>query len=229
MRLLRERHLPASDFGTPPVRHRIQYGLDRPAAKATAGLCGIAAVTRFVHDAGPMKLYVTYGFLIALGSAILTMALFALGYHSENLAAGQKLGYLGIVIAIAGLSFGMREYRNEVGKGVMSYGRALGTGVLISMWSTLFSAVFNIVYFMVINPGFSEAMVQFQMAEMEKKGMPAATIEQSEGVLRFFMSAPMITIMGAIMGMIFCVVLSLVLAAIFKSKSGQSAPPPVAA
>jgi hypothetical protein len=177
-----------------------------------------------------MKLYATYGFLIALGSAILTMALFALDFHTfENMAAGQRWNWLGVLITIAGLSLGMREWRNEVGQGVMSYGRALGTGVLISLWMALFSAVFTFIYFKFINPGFTDAMVQFQMAEMERKGMPAATIEQSEGVLRFFSSTPMLTVMSAIMGCVFGVILSLILAAIFKSKPGQSAPPPVAA
>ncbi|HEY5550311.1 MAG TPA: DUF4199 domain-containing protein [Opitutaceae bacterium] len=175
-----------------------------------------------------MKLYVSYGALIALGSAILTMALFALGYHTDNIAAGQKLGWLGVVITVAGLSLGMREYRREVGQGVMSYGRALGTGVLISLWTALFSAIFSVIYFMFINPGFTDAMVQFQIAEMERKGMPASTIEQSEGVLRFFSSTPMLTIISGIMTVIFGVVISLILAAIFKSKPGQSAPPPVA-
>lgn len=177
-----------------------------------------------------MKLYVTYGFLIALGSAILTMALFALDFHTyENMAAGQRWNWLGVLITIAGLSLGMREWRNEVGQGVMSYGRALGTGVLISLWMALFSAVFTFIYFQFINPGFTDAMVQFQMAEMERKGMPAATIEQSEGVLRFFSSTPMLTIMGAIMACVFGVILSLILAAIFKSKPGRPTPPPVAA
>jgi ABC-type phosphate transport system permease subunit len=123
----------------------------------------------------------------------------------------------------------MREYRNEVGQGVMSYGRALGTGTLISVWAALFNVVFTIVYFKIINPGFTEAIVQFQMAEMEKKGIPAATIEQSEGVLRFMSGALMLTIMATIMSVILGIILSLILAAIFKSKPGQSAPPPVAA
>lgn len=177
-----------------------------------------------------MKLYATYGFLIALGGAILTMALFALDMHTiENMAAGQKWGWLGMVISIAGIALGMREWRNEVGQGVMGYGRAVGTGVLISIWSALFSGIFTFIYFKFINPGFTEAMVQFQMAEMERKGMPAATIEQAEGVLRFMSSTPMLTIMATIMSVIFGIVISLILAAIFKSKPGQSAPPPVAA
>jgi len=177
-----------------------------------------------------MKLYATYGFLIALGSAILTMALFALDFHTyENMAAGQKWNWLGLLISIAGLSMGMREWRNEVGKGVMSYGRAFGTGFLISIWSALFGAVFTFVYFAFINPGFTDAMVQFQMAEMERKGMPAATIEQTEGVLRFFSSTPVLTIFSAIMACIFGAIISLILAAIFKSKPGQSAPPPITA
>jgi len=177
-----------------------------------------------------MKLYVTYGFLIALGSAILTMALFALDFHTfENMAAGQKWNWLGVLISIAGISLGMREWRNDVGQGVMSYGRGVGTGTLISVWAALFNAVFTLIYFMVINPGFTDAIVQFQMAEMERKGMPAATIEQSEGVLRFMSSAPMLTIMATIMSVIFGVLLSLIIAAVIKSKPGQSAPPPIPA
>ena len=204
-------------------------GSSRRMCARTAGASSIALPSRTVHDIGPMKLYVTYGALIALGSAILTMAMFALGYHSENIAAGQKIGWLGVLIAVAGIALGMREYRNEVGEGVMSYGRGVGTGALIAIWSSLFSAVFNFIYFKFINPGFSDAMVAFQMAEMERKGIPANNIEQAEGMLRLFSSPIMITIMGLFMGAIFGVIISLILAAIFKSKPGVSAPPPVQA
>jgi len=176
-----------------------------------------------------MKLYVTYGFLITLGSAILTMAMFALGYHSENIAMGQKIGWLGIVISVAGIAFGMREYRREAGQGVMSYGRALGTGLLISLWTALFSTIFNLAYFKFINPGFSEAMVQFQLAEMERKGLPANAIDQAEGMIRMFMSTPMMMIMGAFMVVLSGFIISLVLAAIFKSKADAVATPPVQA
>lgn len=179
-----------------------------------------------------MKLYVTYGFLISLGGAILTMTLFALGYHTDNIAAGQKWNWLGIVIAVAGIAFGMREWRNEAGKGIMSYGRGLGTGMLISVWSALFSAVFSVIYFTVINPGFSETMVQFQLSEMERKGIPAANIDQAEGMIRMFMSPAMMTVIGVFKGIFSGLVISLILAAIFKSKPGAapaSAPPPVQA
>lgn len=175
-----------------------------------------------------MKLYVTYGFLISLGGAILTMAMFALGFHTDNIAAGQKWNWLGIAIALAGIAFGMREYRREVGQGVMSYGRGVATGLFISLWSALFSAIFTIIYFTVINPGFSEAMVQFQMAEMERKGMPPAQIDQAEGMIRAFSSAPAITVIGAIMGIVMGLVLSLILAAVFKSKGESVGAPPVA-
>lgn len=172
-----------------------------------------------------MKLYATYGFLITLGTAILTMALFMLGYHGENLAMGQKLGWLSLVISVAGIALGMREYRNEAGRGAMSYGRGVGTGVLITLWTTLFSSVFNVIYFKFINPGFTEAMVQFQIAEMEGKGVPAATIDQTEGMIRTMMSIPLMTLFGAFGIMIGGVIVSLVLAAIFKAEPAPTVPP----
>lgn len=172
-----------------------------------------------------MKLYVTYGLLITLASVIFTMTLFMLGYHSENVAMGQKIGWLGIIISIVGLALGMREYRNEAGQGAMSYGRGLGTGLLITLWTALFTSIFNVIYFKFINPGFSEAMVQFQLAEMEAKGMPANTIDQAEGMIRMFMSTPMMVIMGAFMMVFSGLIISLVLAAIFKAKPSADAPP----
>jgi len=191
-------------------------------------MCGVAVWISAVHDGARMKLYLTYGFLISLGGAILTMAMFALGFHTDNIAAGQKWNWLGIAIALAGIALGMREYRREVGQGVMSYGRGVATGLFISLWSALFSAVFSVIYFTVVNPGFSEAMVQFQMAEMERKGIPPASIDQAEGMIRAFSSAPAITIMGAVMGVIMGLVLSLILAAILKSKGQDAEAPPVA-
>lgn len=172
-----------------------------------------------------MRLYATYGFLITLATVIWTMTLFMLGYHSENIAMGQKLGWLGIIISVVGIALGMREYRNEVGQGVMSYGRGLGTGMLITLWSTLFSSIFNVVYFKFINPNFSEMMLQFQLAEMEAKGIPAANIDQAEGMIRMFTSAPMMTIFGTLAMVFGGFVVSLVLAAIFKAKPAGDAPP----
>ena len=179
-----------------------------------------------------MKLYVTYGFFMALAGAVLTLALFALGYHTDNIAAGEKWAYLGIVIAVAGTALGMREWRNEVGKGIMSYGRGLGTGILICVWSALFTAIFNAIYFTVINPGYSEAMVQYKLTEMQQKNMPPQAMEQAEHIMRLFMKSPVLVIMGFIMTVIFGVVISLILAAIFKSEGNQSTasaatPPPV--
>jgi hypothetical protein len=178
-----------------------------------------------------MKLYATYGFLITLVGALLALTMFSLGYHSTNFAVSQHPAWLLVVMAIAGtgIALGMRDYRKEIGDGVMSYGRGLGTGVLITLWSTAFSLVFNIVYLKFINPGYSEAMFQFQMAEAERKGMPAAQIDQAEGILRAISSTVGITVGGVVVGLLIGVVLSLILAAIFKSKPGQSAPPPVAA
>ena len=151
---------------------------------------------------------------------------------SEKSKTMKKLGYLGVVIAIAGIALGMREWRDKVGHGTMSYGRGLGVGVLISIWSALFTAIFNMIYFMVINPGFSETMVQYRLAEMQGKGLPPQAIDQAEGVMRFMMKPPIMTVMGLIMGIIIGFVLSLILAAIFKAdanKNGVPPPPPVQA
>jgi hypothetical protein len=140
----------------------------------------------------------------------------------------RKIEWWRVIVALSQL-IDMREWRKEEGQGVMSYGRGVGTGILITLWSTFFSLIFNVVYFKFINPGYSEAIFQFQMAEMERKGMPAAQIAQAEGFLRVTSSTIGMAVGGVIIGLLIGAVLSLILAAIFKSKPGVSAPPPVQA
>ena len=133
------------------------------------------------------------------------------------------LPIMGVVIA-----FGMREWRREVGKGAMSYGRGLGTGLLITIWSTLFSIVFQVIYFIFINPGYSEALYQFQVAEMERKGMAEDVISKAEPAMRFMMSTPMLIVFGVIGAIFFGLVLSLILAAVFKAEASNAPVPPPA-
>jgi len=47
--------------------------------------------------------------------------------------------------------------------------------------------VTNFVYFQFINPGFTDVIIQAQLAKMEAKGMQGAQLEQAEKVVRMMM------------------------------------------
>ena len=84
-----------------------------------------------------MKTCSLYGFLLAVASAIVTLALYFLGYHSDpaKVGTGQLIG--GLVILTASLiitALGIKARRAEVPESEpFGYGRALGAGVLVGV------------------------------------------------------------------------------------------------
>ncbi|MCX6945407.1 MAG: DUF4199 domain-containing protein [Opitutales bacterium] len=176
-----------------------------------------------------MKTYVTYGFFMALGGMLLTLALFFLGFHSDaaKLASSQWIGSIGgIAISIAVLTLGIKACGAEVpATEEFSYGRALGAGVMIALFGALFGVVTNYLYFQVINPGLTDLIVQAQLDKMEAKGLSGTQLEQAEKGIRMFMKPVFSAITSFIAGLFFGTVLSLIAAALLKRKATEAAAP----
>ncbi|HRJ48154.1 MAG TPA: DUF4199 domain-containing protein [Opitutaceae bacterium] len=175
-----------------------------------------------------MKTYLTYGFIMTLAGALLGLGLFFGGFHSDpaKLKLAQNLGYLiGFVIGIACLLLGMREKRAATPpEKSWGYGSAFGTGVMISLFSSLFSAIYNYAYFAYINPGFSELFVEFQIMEMEAKKFPTAHIDSAMPMLEMIARPGVMTAMGLFGGFLILLVLSLIVAAFVKNRPVTSPP-----
>ena len=163
-----------------------------------------------------MKTYVTYGFYMSLASALVVFALYFLGFHSEaaKLSTAQTLQMVtGLAIGIATIVLGTKARRAEVpATEDFGYGRALGAGVMITLFAALFGVVFNYVYSSFINPNFIEVMVQAQTEKFEAQGMSGEQIDRAVGMMRGMMQAAF----GFIFGMFFGTVISLVTAAFLK-------------
>jgi hypothetical protein len=139
-----------------------------------------------------MKTYLTYGVSMSLASALLTLILFFLGFHSDpaKLGTSQWISSLGLLaISVTCLSLGMKARRAEVPlTEEYGYGSALFVGFMISLFAGFCSIVTNYLYFNVINPGFTDIIVQAQLDKMEAKGLSGAQLEQAEKGIRMFMN-----------------------------------------
>ena len=181
-----------------------------------------------------MKTPLIYGFSMGLATALVTLLLYFTGYHdsAEKLSAAQWIGGgVNIAILVACLALAMKEKRaNSAPENDWGYGSALGVGVLTALAGAIFGAVFGYLYFGILNPGFGDVILDAQIAAMEAKGMPAATIERAEPMMRKWMSAPVMAIMGCVSSFILGTVLSLIVAIFFRRRDADVvAPPPVMA
>ncbi|MDB6094670.1 MAG: hypothetical protein JWM32_2232 [Verrucomicrobia bacterium] len=169
-----------------------------------------------------MKTYVTYGFFMALGGLLLTLVFYFAGFHSDpaKIASSQWMSACGLLIlGITITSLGVKARRAEVPvTEPFGYGRALGAGVMITLFAALFGVVTGYLYFHVINPGFIDLLVQTQLDKIEASGASGARLEQAEKMTRMFMSPVALTIVNFLSGMFWGTLISLVVAAFLKRK-----------
>ena len=177
-----------------------------------------------------MKTSLTYGATMAAASFALVLLLYVAGFHDspEKMSAAQWAGGLGgIGIGIACLALAMREKRalsnpeNDWG-----YGSALGAGILTALVGGVLGAVSGWLYFAVINPGFSDVVLQAQLAGLEAKGMSAAQIAGAEPMMKKFSSPAMMTVFQGFFGFLWSVLLSLVVAIFFRRRDTPAAAVP---
>lgn len=183
-----------------------------------------------------MKTSLTYGIIMAVAGALLTLVMYLAGFHdsTEKMKSGQWIGLVGgLAIAVACLTIAMRERRAARGPDQdWGYGSAFGTGVLTALVASIAGGIFAYVYFAMINPQFSDVVLQMQVEKMEAAGAPAAQIERVEPMMRKWMSPAVLTISQSISGFLMGVVLSLILA-IFQRRPlaatpAEAVPPPLA-
>jgi predicted DNA repair protein MutK len=174
-----------------------------------------------------MKTCAMYGFISALSGAFLVLILFFTGFHSDpaKLTAATWIGGVcGLGIGITCMVLGVKARRAEVPASEgFSYGRALGTGFLISVFSSVLSAIFTFAYYKFINPGFVDIVVQDKMAKLEASGMSSDKLEKTEAGMRMFMGPIPQAVSAIIGGLIFGLIIALIVAAVLKRPAPDQA------
>lgn len=177
-----------------------------------------------------MKIPLLYGLYMTLAGFLLTLALYFLGFHADaaKLQQAQWVSNIGLlVICVTFLVLGTKAQRAQIPTtDDFGYGRALWTGVKIAFFAALFGIVTNFLYTRVINPHFTEVIIQAQLDKMEAKGMSSAQMEQAEKGVRFFMGPIMMSCFVFIGGIFWGTILSLITAAFLKRKATGVQPEP---
>lgn len=73
----------------------------------------------------------------------------SVGYEVEEI-----LGYAGIILSLLFVYFGMRQYRDRVNGGILSFGQGLKVGILITLLPSVMFALIDQVYSNLIDKDF---------------------------------------------------------------------------
>ena len=157
-----------------------------------------------------------YALTLTICGALLNLLLYFTGFQTEKLATGQYFQWLGFVLMFAILWLGIKAVRDEAPEKGMSYGRGVGTGTLISLYSGLMSSVYSFIHFKFVNTEFADYQLALIRPKWEAAGMGEAQMEQMEKVSRTMMGPVAQAILTPIFVVLFGLILSLIIAAILK-------------
>jgi hypothetical protein len=165
----------------------------------------------------------TYALILTIAGAVLNLLLYFTGYQTEKLAVGQHLQWFGFAIMIAVLFLGIKAVREESSGKYLSYGKGVGTGVLISLFSGLMSAGYTFIHYKYVNTEFVDYNMQIVRAKWEAAGIGADQIEKMEGMTRMMMGPVSMAIMTPIMAVIFGLIISLIISIFLKRPAPEGA------
>jgi len=125
------------------------------------------------------KIVLTFGLLSGAISAVLmfiNMTLVDRGAIDFDHA--EITGYTAIVLSFILVFFGIRSYRENISGGVISFGRAFGVGILITLVSCLiYVLAWEILYFYFnFAPDFLDKYAAHAIENMREKGATEAAI-----------------------------------------------------
>lgn len=120
----------------------------------------------------PWKANLTSGVIFALIGVVYSLVIYFL-----DLSFNKVQGWIFLVIQIVVLFFLVKSYRDNFKYGAITYGEALGAGVIIFLYYAIIMAVFTYLLYAVIDPDLIDKQLAFIEEEMIKRGLPESAIE----------------------------------------------------
>jgi hypothetical protein len=180
------------------------------------------------------KIVLTFGLISGAILAAMTAIMLPLSMSGRiDFDQSEIVGYTAMVLSFLLVFFGIRSYRENVGGGTITFGKAFQVGILITLVScAVYVISWEIVYFNFV-PDFADKYAAFTIEKLRQDGATAAAIAAAEKKMADFKELyanPLINV-GITFLEVFPVglIVTLVSAAILRRKPTPDAPSRAAA
>ena len=163
-----------------------------------------------------MSTTLLYALVMAIAQIVMNLVGFFLGYQTDKISSGTWFGFVPLVVSIVVLTLGIKAVRDEQEGGYMTYGKGVGTGVLIALYSSLIGAVYTYIHFTYVNPTFGDYMIEASRVKWAAAGMSESNMEGAERFMRTLFKPLYQSILALVLGFVFGTIFSLVVAAFLK-------------
>lgn len=157
------------------------------------------------------KVAITYGVMYGLASAAVMLIFYFLGTDVKSKAPQ----YVGWVLLILFIVLGIKSHRDQDLAGQIGYGKALGTGTLISIFGGVISGIFTLLFFTVIAPEMIQKIMDMSQQQLTEQGMSEEQIAVAMDYTKRFMTPTWLFIFSVLgitfMGFVFSLLISIFL------------------
>ncbi len=104
-------------------------------------------------------------------SALSIFGLFLIsGLALKNLdfSTQEIYGYVSIIISLSFVFFGIKHFRDRENNGLISFGKGLAIGLLISLFASVTFGLYNVIYVEYIDPEFMTKYYDYSVEQVSK-------------------------------------------------------------
>lgn len=156
-----------------------------------------------------------YGLIMGLVSIVMTMLFYML-----DLMFATWILIPNIALTLIVLFLLQRSYRDTYENGFISYGRALGTGMIIFIYTAIIVAIFSYLLYSIIDPGLIDKSIAAAAAKLEAKGIPESSMDAALS-MQEKMLKPWIISLSSILNTLFMGFIMSLITSIFVTKKGN--------
>jgi ethanolamine transporter EutH len=148
----------------------------------------------------------------------IVLALYSLIPELIKLSDNIVMDYIGYVIFITGIILGIKYIRNKVENGFITYGKALGAGVLISLFTGFIMAFYSYILVKFIDPNLMAKALEVSQQKWMDSGRTDEQIEMMTSISEIFMTPGFAAFSAIFSFTFFGTIVSLILAAFMKKE-----------
>jgi len=145
---------------------------------------------------------------------------YSLMMYFLDLTFARWQAWVWIVLQIVVLYFLVKSYRDTFRHGYITFGQALGAGMVICLYNAVIAAIFTYLLYTVIDANLMDKQLAFTEELLQKKGVPEEAIELSMNMQKKIM-VPEIMAPISIVGSMFYGLFISLLAAAFVRREGN--------
>jgi hypothetical protein len=132
------------------------------------------------------KNVIVFGLIAGLLVAAFMIYSTARGYSTEDFDSNIILGYAAMLAAFSFIFVGIKNVRDKYNGGVISFGKAFQTGLLITLVaSSIYVSVWLVDYYCFI-PDFMEKYTAHVLKETQEKGANQAELKEQVAQLKYY-------------------------------------------